>query len=189
MTPVKIITVPEQEQLLKYSFDHNRRDFTMIALCLNTGLRNSEMIYLQISDIFKDGEVLPDITVLPHIAKGGHMRSIPLNKTINDILSEFYLWKMDQNQSLDPYSHLFLSHNTHRALSPRDFQRIVQRLSLPSFGRTIHPHILRHTFATNLLNLTNLRVIQKLLGHKRLQSTEVYTHPNSGDMKSAVDKL
>jgi integrase/recombinase XerC len=49
--------------------------------------------------------------------------------------------------------------------------------------------MLRHTFATNLMRTTNARVVQQLLGHKNLSSTQIYTHPNQQDLKKAIDSL
>ncbi|GAH96402.1 unnamed protein product, partial [marine sediment metagenome] len=55
--------------------------------------------------------------------------------------------------------------------------------------REIHPHILRHTFATRLMSKTSMRVVQELLGHKNLSSTQIYTHPNNADLQEAIDSL
>lgn len=189
MPAVKIITQSEKEILLNTALKSYHRDFVMIFLCLHTGLRNSELINLTINDIFDNNSISDHITVRADNAKLGFFRIIPLSKSTISLLNEFLIWKKSNNEPTDTNSYLFLSRFTKRILSPRDFQRILRKLSLQSIGRSINPHVLRHTFATQLTNHTNLRVIQILLGHKRLNSTQIYTHPNSNDLQTAVDHL
>lgn len=185
----KIINDSEKELLLTAAKNSCYRDFVMIFLCLHTGLRNSELIHLILNDITDNGTVSKYLTVRSDNAKGGLFRTIPLSESTIILLNEFIEWKKKNNEPTSLFSHLFISRFTKRILSPRDFQRFLRRLSLQSIGRSIYPHVLRHTFATDLTDFTNLRVIQILLGHKRLNSTQVYTHPNSDQLQSAVDNL
>lgn len=189
MSTIKVITPREQNLLLSVALDGYPRDHMMIYLCLNTGLRNSELIHLLISDIKDDDHVSTSLTVRPQYAKGGFIRSIPFAQPTIALLNNFLSWKDANNEQTKSNSHLFVSRYSHMPLSSRDFQRILRRLSLQSIGRSINPHVLRHTFATNLLDIANIRVIQKLLGHKRINSTQIYTHPNSDDMQNAIDNL
>ena len=189
MIPVKIITQKEKELLLSTALKSYYRDFVMIFLCLHTGLRNSELINLIIHDVSENDRVSQYLTVRSEISKSGTFRTIPLSKTTITHLTDFIQWKQKNNEPTDLTSRLFISRYTKRFLYPRDFQRLLRKLSRQSIGRSIHPHILRHTFATDLTNHTNLRVIQILLGHKRLNSTQIYTHPHSDDLQNAVNHL
>ncbi|HDY88595.1 MAG TPA: hypothetical protein ENH82_10875 [bacterium] len=189
MNTNKIITPSEKELLLSAARISYYRDFVMISLCLHTGLRNSELINLIINDVSDNGDISTYLTVRSENSKAGSFRTIPLSKSTVTLLREFIEWKQKNNEPTDSFSLLFLTHYNKKTLSPRDFQRFLRKLSLQSIGRPINPHVLRHTFATDLTACTNLRVIQILLGHKCLNSTQRYTHPNSEQLQTAVDNL
>jgi len=176
-------------QLLNSALKENYRNFIMISLALATGLRNDELCSLTI-ELVKCFEVVPTILNLPGtIAKGGTPREIPLTPDMRSQLEIFLTWKIKTNEDLSPDSYLFVSKFAHRKLSPRDFQRIVSGISQRSIGRSIHPHVLRHTFATKLLRVSNLEIVRKVLGHKNVQTTQVYVHPSSDDISKAVNKI
>lgn len=186
---IKTINDSEIKKLLSSAAKHNIRDFTMIHLALFTGLRVSELVGLFIEDVAPFGDVSTILTVPSRIAKNSKERQIPINDETRSIIIRWLQVKENCGHPLDPNRHLFLSHHTNNPLSSRDFQRIVRNLSVVSIGRAISPHTLRHTFATRLLKHTNLRVIQELLGHRNLQTTQIYTHVNSEDARLAVDRL
>lgn len=168
---------------------HNFRDFVMIRLALATGLRNNEICSLTI-ELIKCFEVVPTILNLPGtIAKGGTPRDIPLSPDTRELLESFLGWKNVAQEDVHPNSFLFVSKHTHNQLNPRDFQRIVSVISQKSIGRSIHPHVFRHTFATKLLRVSNLEIVRKVLGHKNIQTTSIYTHPSTDEISKAVNKL
>jgi len=74
-------------------------------------------------------------------------------------------------------------------LTTRQIERIIGNAGEKAFGRWINPHILRHTFASRLMRTVNSRVVQELLGHKHLASTQIYTHPNHQDLRNAIDSI
>lgn len=167
----------------------NPRDYMMIDLCLCTGLRNEELCSLTIECV-ESFEIITYILALPGtIAKGGFPRDIPLNPDIREHLQNFLSWKIANDEKVSPESFLFVSKFTHNKLSPRDFQRILKSVSKKSIGRHINPHVLRHTFATRLLKVSNLRIVQKVLGHKSILTTQIYTHPSNDDVSEAVNNL
>ncbi len=168
---------------------YSLRNFSIIFLALNTGLRNAELCHLTIECI-KTYEVITNVLTLPgKIAKGGISRDIPLNTNTREVLENFLLWKVQNNEEISPISPLFVSKFAKKILSPRDIQRIVSAVSSKAIGRSINPHILRHTFATRLLQVSNLAVVKQILGHKNIQTTQIYTHPSHDDMSKAVDLL
>jgi len=185
----KTINDIEIQKLLELSFKQSRRDFTMIYLALQTGLRVSEVVGLYIEDIAPYGEVSRILTVPQRIAKKGKKRSIPINQETRQLLKSFLESKNYFPEVSKSDNYLFLSRYTNKPLSPRDLQRIVKTYALQSIGRPISPHTLRHTFATRLMKHTNLRVIQELLGHVSIQTTQIYTHVTSEDTELAIDKL
>lgn len=184
---IKTISEDEILQLLSASRDKDYRDFTMIFLTLSTGLRNSELIGLFIEDVAPYGEVSTILNLPCRVAKNKKKRQIPINADVREALIQFINIKTIRKQPVELDSFLFVSHYTHRPLSARDFQRIVGSLAISSFGRSISPHVLRHTFATRLKNHTNIRVIQELLGHSSLQTTQLYTHVSTTEARAAID--
>ncbi len=179
----------EIDSFLAQAKDGYFRDFVMVSLCLGTGLRNSELIFLKIENIFPYGVVSNFLNVPALISKSKKDRSIPLHENLRLLLGNFYQWKTTMNEPTGADSFLFVSKFTHNKLNPRDLQRIVSSISIKSIGRSIHPHVLRHTFATRLLVQSNLRVVQEVLGHKNIQTTQIYTHPSSNDISDAINKM
>ena len=184
---VKIILEGEITKLLAFAKDRDIRDFTMIYLALQTGLRVSELVGLYIEDVAPFGEISRFLIVPSRIGKNSKKRDIPMNHETRTLLAHFLRIKDTRKQPINLDSFLFVSHHTHNPLSSRDFQRIVKDISSSSLGRSITPHTLRHTFATRLLRHTNLRVVQETLGHARVQTTQIYTHPGIDDITSAID--
>jgi site-specific recombinase XerD len=185
----QILSDSEIVTLLTGARLYGLRDFTILHFALSTGLRCSELVGLKYEDIAPFGSPAAILTVPVRLSKRSKKRDIPLNTEIKDILSKYIQIQKDFNRPTSPDSFFFTAHYSHNPLSSRDFQRIVKYISFRYLGRSITPHVLRHTFATRLLKLTNIRVVQELLGHSRLQTTQIYTHVNSADTQLAIDKL
>ncbi len=166
-----------------------RRDLMIISLALGTGLRNNELINLTIEMIRPYDEVCNFLLVPGSISKGGIERQVPLFADLRDSLESFLVWKFENSQPCGPSNFLFLTRFTNNRLNARDFQRIIHGISIKAIGRPIHPHVLRHTFATKLLSVSNLRIVQQSLGHKNIQTTQIYTHPSKNDLTDAFTKL
>lgn len=186
---VNTINETEIQKLLSAAQLRGTRDFTMIFLCLSTGLRCSELVGLFLEDVRPFGEVSRILTVPSRLGKNNKKREIPLNKDTQDIIELFLKIKVYRSEFTNSDSFLFVSHHTHNPLSSRDFQRIVHNLSSKSIGRAITPHTLRHTYATRMLKHTNIRVIQELLGHAWLNTTQIYTHVSIDDAQQAISNF
>jgi len=179
----------EEQILLFESKRSSDRDFMIISLALSTGLRNGELTELTIECV-RTFEVITSVLMLPgSIAKGGCPREIPLNADTRSNLKAFLFWKNLNGEDCNGADYLFVSKFSHNKLSPRDIQRIISNISKIAIGRSIHPHVLRHTFATRLLAVSNLRIVQKVLGHKNIQTTQIYTHPSNDEIAEAIDLL
>jgi len=70
----------------------------------------------------------------------------------------------------------------------RGLQKSIAAAAVAALGFRVRPHALRHTFATELLKHTNLRVIQAALGHRSIKSTQIYTHPDFNDLRAALER-
>lgn len=185
----EILLDNEIESLKQQALDHSIRDYTMISLALATGIRNHELVSLTMFCVYYDGNVLNELELPKTMAKGGRNRSIPLHPDIKVDLNVFILWKTGRQESISPGSPLFCSKYSKKQLSERDFQRITSIHSIDAIGRSIHPHIFRHTFATKLLKKSNLAVVKKALGHASISTTQIYTHPSREDLSKAIYKM
>lgn len=185
----EILLDHEIELIMEYADKSSERNRMMISLAVNTGLRCSEVIHLTIECI-RPYDVITPMMLLPGtIAKGGYAREIPLKPDLRAELASFLKRKFDWGEGMLQNDFLFVSRFTRNKLNTRDFQRILREISIKSIGRAIHPHILRHTFATRLLAVSNLRIVQQILGHKNIQTTQIYTHPSSNELSVAVEEM
>jgi integrase/recombinase XerC len=144
------------------------RDLAVLELLYGSGLRVSECCGLDVGDVDLRRR---SVTVL---GKGSKVRRLPLGDPARAAVSD-YLRRGRAALVSEPTEALFV--NTRgRRLTPRDARRIVARFPLPD-GRTVHPHALRHAFATHLLDGgADLRAVQELLGHADVGTTQIYTH-------------
>ncbi len=179
----------EVDSFLAGARESTPRNYAMISLALGTGLRNSELISLKVENIRPYGACTSILEVPNYIAKFDRGRSIPIRFELRIDLDDFFLWKVAHDEPCCLNDFYFVSAVTHNKLSSRDFQRIVSSISRHSINRSITPHTLRHTFATRLLRCSNLRIVQDVLGHKNIQTTQIYTHPSRDDVSEAVNKM
>jgi integrase/recombinase XerD len=163
------------------------RDQSIILLLLQCGMRVGEVCSLLVSDIAINSKVFHTIGIRNGHSKIKSIRYVPLTPLLVSRLTSYLnSRKVDPKKSNSP-DVLFLSRVTRRPLNPRDVQRLLYRFSVSAIQEPFSPHSLRHTFATRLLKVSNIRVVQQLLGHAALSSTMVYTHPSDSDRRSAID--
>jgi integrase/recombinase XerC len=148
--------------------DHVRlRDDAVLELLYGSGLRVAELCGLTPSDVDVQART---VTVW---GKGSKQRRVPMSDAAADAVRG---WLADARASMctsaSPVDALFVNRRGRR-LGPRDVRRIIDRRA----AAPTHPHALRHTFATHLLDGgADLRAVQELLGHADLATTQVYTH-------------
>jgi site-specific recombinase XerD len=150
----------------------DRRDLAVLELLYAAGLRVSELCGLDRGDIDLRHRT---VTVL---GKGGKQRRVPVHDAAVDALRA---WFDDARDQMDgPAEAAFVNRRGTR-LGPRDVRRILDRRAVSP----THPHALRHTYATHLLDGgADLRVVQELLGHSSLATTQVYTHVSKERLRS-----
>jgi len=142
----------------------DRRDLAVLELLYAAGLRVSELCGLDRGDVDLRGRT---VTVL---GKGAKQRRVPVHDAA---VAALRAWLEDGRDAMDgPPEAVFVNQRRAR-LGPRDVRRILDRRA----AAPTHPHALRHTYATHLLDGgADLRVVQELLGHSSLATTQVYTH-------------
>jgi len=187
----RYLTLEDSRKLLNASFndekDKNKeRDFAIITLFLNCGMRLSELVGINISDIKFDDMKL---TV---IGKGNKERTIYLNKACVDAINA-YLKVRPTNPKKDSKNSdkaLFLSSYRQR-ISKRTVENVVDRELLNAGLDTTKysTHKLRHTAATLMYKYgqVDIRALQELLGHESISTTEIYTHVDNDQVRSAVE--
>ncbi len=153
------------------------RNYAIVTVIANTGLRISEVLSIKLNNIYLDDY---EITV---IGKGNKQRTIIINKMVVDVITEYLNNHRNKSKYATTSEYLFVS-NKGNKLEPCTIQRIFNEHS-----KKITPHSLRHVFATNALenNILDLRSLQQQLGHSNLSTTQIYTHPNKTKMKKQLN--
>ena len=152
------------------------RDDAMLELLYGSGLRVAELCGLGLGDLDLKNR---SVTVW---GKGGKQRRVPMSCAAGEALTNYLAsGRQALVKASSPIGALFINRQG-RQMTPRDVRRVLDRRSpVPT-----HPHALRHTYATHLLDGgADLRVVQELLGHASLRTTEIYTHVSTERLVSA----
>lgn len=158
------------------------RDLALAELLYGSGLRISEAINLDMNDLDSD--------VIRVVGKGSKERIVPLTDAAAKRIRRY----MEQRHALlqDDYSEqaLFLGVRSGKRLNRRAANRIVAKLArLAGLPKDVHPHMLRHSFATHMLESgADLRSVQELLGHENLTTTQRYTHLDMQHIMQVYDQ-
>lgn len=156
------------------------RDKAMLELLYATGIRVSELVNLQMHEL---GMLQGVVRVT---GKGGKERLVPMGEAALDYLAE-YLKKARPELLTRPINTVFPSRRGKTMTRQTFWHRIKRYAAQAGIKVTLSPHTLRHAFATHLLNHgADLRVVQMLLGHSDLSTTQIYTHVATHRMQSLV---
>lgn len=177
----KYLTLDESKKLLSVISGKNKeRDFAIITLFLNCGMRLSELVSINYNDIKSDGTIV--IT-----GKGNKERTIYLNQACIEAITAYM--KVRPNDKVKDRA-LFLS-SRYQRINPRTVEMMVNKyIDMAGLGgRGLSVHKLRHTAATLMYQHGNVDVLvlKEILGHENLGTTEIYTHIQSDASKNAVD--
>lgn len=175
----EFLTLEEVSNLLNFEVNNEfeARNKAILELLYSSGLRISELTSLELSNIDLD-ECLVRV-----MGKGSKERIVPLGDYAIDALKEyiyFYRPMLNKNNS----SYVFLN-NRGGVLSRQFIFKVIKEECIKKgIRKNVSPHTLRHTFATHLLkNGADLRIIQELLGHENLSTTQIYTHLTNDKLK------
>jgi len=180
----EVLTLDEIDRMVQavdLSKAEGHRNRAIIEMLYGSGLRVSELVDLRLSNMYRQEGYM-----LIH-GKGSKERLVPISPEAD---KWFGYWMEDR-------SHLTIDHNYRdiaflnhygRQLTRAMIFTIIRRLAAQAgIQKTISPHTLRHSFATHLLqNGADLRIIQQLLGHENITTTEIYTHIDIQDLRKAI---
>lgn len=179
----EVLSLDEVEIILKKPNLRDRlgiRDKAELELMYATGMRVSEIINLKTADVNLD------VGFIKCRGKGQKERIIPLGKSADRAIRR-YLDKVRPKllKKSKPSDYLFLSIRGQR-MSRQNFWKMIKKyLKLSRIKKDVSPHTLRHSFATHLLERgADLRIVQEMLGHASISTTQIYTHINKERLKS-----
>lgn len=182
----KILSINEVEELLKQPnafLPTGQRDKAMLELLYATGIRVSELISLNISDVNLD------MGYIKCYGKGSKERIVPLGSIAARCVQEYISKGRSKLVRTYDEAALFVNHHGNR-LTRQGFWKIIKKYAQEAnIMKDITPHTLRHSFATHLLeNGADLRSVQEMLGHADISTTQIYTHVTKNHLKEVYDK-
>jgi len=194
---MKTINITEQHALLnallvthgtQLHYRKGIRNHCLACLMLEAGLRVGEVVKLRIGDLWFGKAPVATLIITSDVSKTGIEGEVPVSTRLQKAIINLHkvLWEPNQRPA---NAFAMTWKNANHPMTTRQVERIIRDAAIRSIGRPVHPHVLRHTFATKLMRVTDLRTVQELLRHKRITSTQVYTHPDSTDMRTAIDRL
>ena len=161
------------------------RDYAIITLFLNCGMRVSELVGIDLNDVDRD---LRSLTVT---GKGNKQRIVYLNSACKQALADYYAERLGEKHAQTDSKALFLS-NREQRISVKTVQWLVYKyLELAGLeSKHYSVHKLRHTAATLIYQTgeVDVRVLKDILGHEQLNTTQIYTHVSSASMEEAMAK-
>lgn len=180
----QVLSVEEIDSLtaaIDLSSNEGHRNRAIIEMLYGSGLRVSELVNLKLSQMYrKEGYMVI-------LGKGSKQRLVPISPVAEEW---FGYWMQDRSHwEIAPGCEdlAFLNRRGQQLTRMMVFTIIRRLCAKAGIEKTISPHTLRHSFATHLLqNGADLRIIQQLLGHEELSTTEIYTHLDVQDLRKAI---
>ena len=173
--------VDRLESAIDLSKWEGQRNKAIIEVLFSCGLRVSELVNLKLSDLFEEEKFVRVV------GKGDKERLVPISSVA---LTQLHYWFIDRNlMRIKPGEEDYVFLNRRGAHLTRTMVLIMIKRTavLAGITKTISPHTLRHSFATALLKGgADLRVIQAMLGHESIGTTEIYTHLETSDLRKAI---
>jgi site-specific recombinase XerD len=169
----------EKEVAAMLEAELNLKHRAILMTLYSGGLRLQEALQLQVKDIDSFG-----MRIYIRTGKGGKARYVMLSFTLLDTLREY-------SRLYHPKTWLFYGRQLDEPLNPRSVQRMIGNAAAAAgLRKRVTAHVLRHSFATHLLERgTNLRYIQELLGHSSIKTTMIYTHVSRRKLTEVVSPL
>lgn len=179
-----ILTIEEVDNLLDIKLDtpFDYRNKAMLELMYSSGLRVSELINLELSDIDLNNNYVRCF------GKGSKERIVPVGEYSSKYLS-IYINEYRDSMKKSYYTEKIFLNNHGKEMTRQGFFKIIKKIAKDKdINKNITPHMLRHSFATHLLNNgADLRTIQEMLGHSSISTTQIYTNVTNEILKENYD--
>lgn len=179
------LTIEEVERLLdiKTNTSYEKRNKAMLEMLYGTGMRISELTDLTMSNLYLEDDMVKVF------GKGSKERIIPINDYAKEYLIDYLQYGRGELLGTKNSEYVFIS-SRHTKITRQAFFKILKKLCEEAgIKKNISPHILRHSFATHLLhNGADLRIVQELLGHSDISTTQIYTHLSNEKLESEYEK-
>ena len=160
------------------------RDCAMLELLYASGLRASELVGARLENLDLDGRTIR-VT-----GKGNKTRIVPIGTKACEAITSYLEKERPRLVSKRTGSHVFLTHHGKGMTTARLLQIVKAAAKRAGIETTVYPHLLRHSFATHLLGGgADLRIIQELLGHADISTTQIYTHVDQSRLKAVHRKF
>ena len=181
------LNAPDVERLLAAvdtTVPLGQRNRAMIELLYASGLRASELTGARLENLDLDSRIIR-VT-----GKGNKTRLVPIGSKACDAIRQYLEKERPRLVSKRTGSHVFLSHHGKGFTTVRLWQIVKETAKRAGIETNVYPHLLRHSFATHLLGGgADLRIIQELLGHADISTTQIYTHVEQGRLKAVHRKF
>jgi site-specific recombinase XerC len=189
----RTLTEAEQRQLLRVTGQRldGLRDHMIYSLALATGLRQHELLALDVGDVLAEGSGLVPRRLALRVFKGASEESEPqevmLPELVREKLRKFLDVRRRDGANLSSNAPLFLSRRRRRLSARQVRDGFAQWQERAGFERHFHFHALRHTACTNLYRRTkDIRLTQRFGRHKSMLTTSLYTHPSDDDLLRSI---
>ena len=160
------------------------RERAMIELLYASGLRVSELVNARLENLNLDEGFIRVI------GKGDKMRFVPVGKKAREAIANYLAVERPRVVCKKTGSEIFLNRRGTKLTTVRIWQIVKQSAKFAGIDTNVYPHLLRHSFATHLLgNGADLRIIQEMLGHADIATTQIYTHVDRNHLKSIHRKF
>ncbi len=158
------------------------------ALMLHAGLRLGEVASLRWSKLWPYGAPATSIALDAADTKRHRARTIPVSEHLNREIRRAQLQAWGSN-FIDPEMPVLQPNPATKPRSMRWVQRQIAAIGAEALNAHLTPHMLRHTFATRLLKVSDLETVRVALGHARVNTTQIYVHTTNDDLRSAIERL
>ena len=180
----EVLSEEEVIELLKTPDKHTdlgKRDYALLEVLYSCGLRVSEAEKLQLNQINTQEKIIKVV------GKGKKERIIPIRDEALNAIKD-YIYNVRSERRIVDKNYVFLNRSGEKLTRQVIYSLVVKYAKYAGIQKKIHPHTLRHSFATHLLdNGADLRVVQEILGHTNIGTTQLYTHVTTKTLVKSYD--